>query len=59
MIAILIILFPLDYYLFINILQQSPDGTVTFEDVKGFRTDLYKTKKKMVEATSPFKIIES
>ena len=35
------------------------DGTVTFEDVKGFRTDLYKTKKKMVEATYPFKIIES
>jgi hypothetical protein len=35
------------------------DGTVTFEDVKGFRTDLYKTKKKMIEATYPFKIIES
>ena len=35
------------------------DGTVTFEDIKGFRTDLYRTKKKMVEATYPFKIVES
>jgi hypothetical protein len=25
------------------------DGNVTFEDVKGFKTDLYKVKKKMVE----------
>ena len=35
------------------------DGTVTFEDVKGFKTDLYKTKKKMVEAMYPIKIVES
>ena len=35
------------------------DGTVTFEDIKGFRTDLYRTKKKMVEAKYPFKIVET
>lgn len=34
------------------------DGTVTFEDVKGFRTDLYKLKKKQVEATYPIEIVE-
>ena len=33
-------------------------GEVTFEDVKGYRTELYKTKKKMVEATYPIKITE-
>ncbi len=27
--------------------------------LKGFRTDLYKTKKKIVEATYPFKIVEN
>ena len=35
------------------------DGNATFEDVKGYRTDMYKVKKKMVEATYPIKIIES
>lgn len=34
------------------------DGTVTFEDVKGFKTDLYKLKKKQVEATYPIEITE-
>ena len=34
------------------------DGTVTIEDVKGFVTDMYKTKKKMVEALYPIKITE-
>ena len=34
------------------------DGYVRFEDVKGFRTDLYKLKKKQVEATYPIEIIE-
>ena len=34
------------------------DGTVTFEDVKGFKTDLYKTKKRLVEATYPITITE-
>lgn len=34
------------------------DGSVTFEDVKGFKTDLYRSKKKIVEATYPIKIIE-
>lgn len=34
------------------------DGSVTFEDVKGYRTDLYKAKKKIVEAIYPIEIIE-
>ncbi len=34
------------------------DGTVSFEDVKGYRTDLYKTKKKLVESLYPIEIIE-
>lgn len=34
------------------------DGSVTFEDVKGYRTDLYKTKKRLVEATYPITINE-
>lgn len=34
------------------------DGTVTIEDVKGFKTDMYKVKKKLVEATYPIEIIE-
>lgn len=34
------------------------DGSVTFEDVKGFKTDMYKTKKKLVEATYPINIKE-
>ena len=33
-------------------------GDVTFEDVKGFKTDLYKVKKKLVEHHYPLKIIE-
>jgi hypothetical protein len=34
------------------------DGNVTFEDVKGYRTDLYKTKKKIIESIYPIEIIE-
>lgn len=34
------------------------DGTVTFEDVKGIRTDLYEVKKKLVEANFPIEIKE-
>ena len=34
------------------------DGSVTFEDVKGFKTDMYKLKKKLVEHDYPFNIIE-
>lgn len=34
------------------------DGTVTFIDVKGFRTAQYIMKKKMVEAEYPIKITE-
>ncbi len=34
------------------------DGSVTFEDVKGYRTDVYKAKKKIVEAIYPIVIIE-
>ena len=34
------------------------NGEVTFEDVKGFRTELYRAKKKIVEASYPLEIIE-
>lgn len=34
------------------------NGEVTIEDVKGMKTDLYKAKKKMVEATYPITITE-
>lgn len=34
------------------------DGNVTIEDVKGMRTAVYITKKKIVEATYPIKITE-
>lgn len=34
------------------------DGSVRFVDVKGFKTPMYKLKKKQVEATYPIKIIE-
>ena len=34
------------------------DGTDSYEDVKGFRTPMYLTKKKMVEAIYPIKITE-
>jgi hypothetical protein len=34
------------------------NGEVTFEDVKGFRTEVYKIKKKMIESRYPIEIIE-
>lgn len=34
------------------------DGTVTFEDVKGMKTDVYKVKKREVEAHYPIEITE-
>lgn len=34
------------------------DGSVTIEDVKGMRTDMYKVKKKLVEDTYPINITE-
>ncbi len=34
------------------------DGSVTIEDVKGFKTEMYKAKKKIVEATYPIEIME-
>ena len=34
------------------------DGRVTFEDVKGHRTDIYRTKRKMVEAMYGIRITE-
>lgn len=34
------------------------DGTVTFEDVKGVRTDMFVLKKKMVEEIYPITIVE-
>lgn len=33
-------------------------GEVTIEDVKGFKTESYKAKKKMVEALYPIEILE-
>lgn len=35
-----------------------PNGDITFEDVKGFKTSLYVTKKKLVESLYPIKIKE-
>src|SRR5271154_369227 len=34
------------------------DGVVTIEDVKGFKTDMYTTKKKLVESIYPIEIQE-
>lgn len=34
------------------------NNTVTIEDVKGFKTESYKAKKKMVEALYPIEILE-
>ena len=34
------------------------NGEVTFEDVKGFKTDLYKAKKKLIEHHYPIDVIE-
>ncbi len=34
------------------------DGNVTIEDVKGMKTDLYLTKKKLVESIYPVEITE-
>lgn len=34
------------------------NGDVSFEDVKGYRTQLYNTKKKLVESLYPIKIKE-
>jgi hypothetical protein len=34
------------------------NGSVTIEDVKGFKTESYKAKKKMVEAIYPITILE-
>ena len=36
-----------------------PDGRTTFEDVKGHKTEVYRLKKRLVEAHYPVKIIES
>lgn len=34
------------------------DGNITFEDVKGVKTDIYKLKKKQVEGVYPITITE-
>lgn len=34
------------------------DGTISFEDVKGFKTPMYKRNKKQVEELYPIKITE-
>lgn len=35
------------------------NGNITFEDTKGFRTQVYKIKKRMVEELYPIKILET
>lgn len=35
-----------------------PDGTHVYEDVKGHRTDVYRVKKRLVEALYPIRIVE-
>lgn len=35
------------------------DGTVRFVDVKGYRTDTYRVKRKIVEANYPVQILEA
>ena len=42
----------------IDFVEFRKDGTVHFVDVKGFRTDVYKAKKKRVENTYPITIEE-
>ena len=38
--------------------QYLKDGELVVEDVKGMRTQVYKLKKKMIEAVYPFEITE-
>jgi hypothetical protein len=42
----------------VDFLEFWSDGTVHFTDVKGFKTETYILKKKIVEAEYPFKIEE-
>ena len=43
----------------VDFVEFRSDGTVHFVDVKGMRTDMYVTKKKLVEATYPVEIEEA
>jgi len=46
------IIYKLDFMVFWT------DGHISYEDVKGFKTDVYKLKKKLVEGRYPVKIEE-
>ncbi len=43
----------------IDFMEVWADGSIHWVDVKGFRTQTYKMKRRMVEASYPIKIIES
>lgn len=61
---VLFFLFQIPIYLpggvkyIVDFVEFMADENVNFVDVKGYRTPQYKTKKKLVEALYPFKIIE-
>jgi hypothetical protein len=42
----------------VDFMEVWADGSIHWIDVKGFRTQTYKIKRRMVEATYPIKIIE-
>jgi hypothetical protein len=43
----------------IDFMEVWKDGSIHWVDVKGFRTQTYKMKRRMVEASYPIKIIEA
>lgn len=43
----------------IDFMEVWTDGSIHWVDVKGFRTQTYKMKRRMVEASYPIKIIEA
>lgn len=43
----------------VDFVEYWANGDVRFVDVKGFKTESYKFKKRMVEATYPIKIMEA
>ena len=48
----------LDFMVWWRALPMCGQPKITYEDVKGYATDVYKTKKKIIEATYPIKIEE-
>ena len=43
----------------VDFMEVWSDGSVHYIDVKGFRTQTYKIKRRMVEASYPIKIVEA